>query len=553
METIHSFRKRLATIHNPSRRFAEIVGFIASSDIDPAEISDLASEAEQIAVKQRMIDELGKVPLYLGIAYRRTGAMDNAGISLRRAFDLLREGHLGEEMGMAAFHLGEIYRSAHQYEDASRWYEQALDAWQGDDLLARRMRAVRALGETCREIGRWEKALFYLIEVLSFHEKRNEPAEVAAILIMIGTVYARTGDSVHALGTLERALQIYRDAGDKYGEVNVLSNLAEIHRQRGELGVALEQSLTALAIYQMLGDRLKLVSMLMTIGAIYEADGHFESALGQYLRAHDTLEGSEDARLHASVLHAIGRMYRQTGDIPGAQLLLENACAIARQHDDRHLQGEIHGSLSLTLERLGDLSNALAHHRRYMQIKDELAGEEKQKEIASLQVRYEIEKAEREREYYRREAKRLEDETTQRAAQLATMAMNLVQMNTMIDHLRERIEELVNGAGSPNRGVAEDIRAMLQNGIRTDKAWEMLEQQLNMAHPEFVQRLSERHPTLSLAELKVCSLLKINLASKDIANLLTLSARTVETHRFNIGRKLDLPKGVRLVNYLASI
>jgi AraC family transcriptional regulator, chitin signaling transcriptional activator len=54
-------------------------------------------------------------------------------------------------------------------------------------------------------------------------------------------------------------------------------------------------------------------------------------------------------------------------------------------------------------------------------------------------------------------------------------------------------------------------------------------------------------------EMKVCALLKINLSSKEISSLLNISLRTVEDHRMNIRRKMNLDKEVNLNQYMAKL
>jgi xylulokinase len=65
--------------------------------------------------------------------------------------------------------------------------------------------------------------------------------------------------------------------------------------------------------------------------------------------------------------------------------------------------------------------------------------------------------------------------------------------------------------------------------------------------------LNRRHTELSATEQKICCLLKIRLSSKEIANLLYLSPRTVETHRLNIRRKLHIDRTLDISNYLNTV
>ncbi len=56
--------------------------------------------------------------------------------------------------------------------------------------------------------------------------------------------------------------------------------------------------------------------------------------------------------------------------------------------------------------------------------------------------------------------------------------------------------------------------------------------------------------SLSKRELHIIGMLKKGLSSKQIASDINISVKTVEVHRYNILKKLDLPNVASLVNYV---
>ena len=64
---------------------------------------------------------------------------------------------------------------------------------------------------------------------------------------------------------------------------------------------------------------------------------------------------------------------------------------------------------------------------------------------------------------------------------------------------------------------------------------------------------SRRASTLTPTELKVCTLLKSNLSTKEIAEVLNSSIHTVETHRRRIRKKLGLSGQANLTTFLALL
>lgn len=64
------------------------------------------------------------------------------------------------------------------------------------------------------------------------------------------------------------------------------------------------------------------------------------------------------------------------------------------------------------------------------------------------------------------------------------------------------------------------------------------------------KKRSSKITTLSARELQVASLIKEGYSSKQIADKLIISKKSVDFHRSNIRKKLDLDPGVNLVGYL---
>jgi two-component system invasion response regulator UvrY len=56
--------------------------------------------------------------------------------------------------------------------------------------------------------------------------------------------------------------------------------------------------------------------------------------------------------------------------------------------------------------------------------------------------------------------------------------------------------------------------------------------------------------SLSQREFEIIELLKKGLASKEIADVLYISKKTVEVHRYNILRKLDLKNTAALIDFV---
>ena len=66
---------------------------------------------------------------------------------------------------------------------------------------------------------------------------------------------------------------------------------------------------------------------------------------------------------------------------------------------------------------------------------------------------------------------------------------------------------------------------------------------------DFLHKVKEAYPDLSARELRLCSYLRLNVSSKEIAEYLGISVRGVESLRYRIRKKLNLSKEQDLVEF----
>jgi len=70
--------------------------------------------------------------------------------------------------------------------------------------------------------------------------------------------------------------------------------------------------------------------------------------------------------------------------------------------------------------------------------------------------------------------------------------------------------------------------------------WEEFETIFTNIHPDFYKNLRTNFPSLTYKELRLCALVKMNMSSKEISNLLHLNTNSIETARSRIRKKLNL-------------
>jgi ligand-binding sensor domain-containing protein/DNA-binding CsgD family transcriptional regulator len=194
----------------------------------------------------------------------------------------------------------------------------------------------------------------------------------------------------------------------------------------------------------------------------------------------------------------------------------------------------------------------LYYWQRRIFLRQQEKHEEEQKRLQYLH-QLEIEKSEK--EIVKLKNEKLESEIEHKNTELASAAMHLVQKGELLSNIREelmRMKKGVNGDGA----AAEEFKKMLRilgEENKMDKDWEQFAVHFDKVHSDFLQILKSVYPQLSAHELKLCAYLRMNLSSKEIAQLENISVRGVEISRYRLRKKLRIPTEINLFDFLMEL
>jgi DNA-binding CsgD family transcriptional regulator len=99
----------------------------------------------------------------------------------------------------------------------------------------------------------------------------------------------------------------------------------------------------------------------------------------------------------------------------------------------------------------------------------------------------------------------------------------------------------------------KNIIKRLSDDENVDQEWDQFSKYFDKVHSDFVSALKQQHPSLTPSESKLCIYLRMNLSTKEIAQLLNISVRGVEISRYRLRKKLQLSKEQNLFDYLIQI
>lgn len=376
--------------------------------------------------------------------------------------------------------------------------------------------ALHQIGNTYYQLGEWTLALDYLQRSADIKKGLQNEWSYATTLGSIGVVYECMGRYNDAIDCHSRALVIKEKYPQKISTAYTLHNLGKAYYHTGKTMLALEFAQRSMAIKREVGNTHALTTSLCLMARI-------QVAMQDYAYAQ---ECAEEALLLAQNIHAADRI-----------------CSA-------------HEALAFVHKEARNFEQALFHQEQYCALTKQNLTEESRKRFEYLSTALGLDSARKERELERLRVQHLTQELEQKNKDLTTMSLLMAQKNEMLNKLRTQVEYMRCATGvtdTQNNAELVLLEQEISAALSSEKAWETFDQQFHAIHHEYVQKVSSLYPDLSPTELRVCAMLKINLTTKEIANLLYISVKTVEMYRFRIRKKFGLEPSVNLSTFLASI
>lgn len=177
-----------------------------------------------------------------------------------------------------------------------------------------------------------------------------------------------------------------------------------------------------------------------------------------------------------------------------------------------------------------------------------------QTERTKLKYIFDLEKSKNESELVTLRNENLETAINLKNSELASSAMHLVKKGELLTTIKAELTQLMKRLDNEN--AIYEIKKMIKSlgeDDKMDKDWDVFSKHFDTTQGDFLTKLKEKHATLSNNELKLSAYLRMNLSSKEIAQLLNISVRGVEIGRYRLRKKLELGKETSLFDYLIKL
>ncbi len=137
--------------------------------------------------------------------------------------------------------------------------------------------------------------------------------------------------------------------------------------------------------------------------------------------------------------------------------------------------------------------------------------------------------------------------------ELATSASFIAQKNKILGLVRKNFIRVFRKKKSVSKNEVYQILQSIDESIKFDNDWYRIKAQFENIHPGYFDRLRKKFPQLTPTDHKLCALLRMNLNTKEISQILKITAPSAEISRIRLRKKLDLDKSTNLTQFICQV
>jgi tetratricopeptide (TPR) repeat protein len=527
-----------------------------------------------------------------GLAYETSGDFEHAQSDYKQALDIARNAHDGAAEWQSVIDLGFLW-SERDYEQAGTFYHQAIE-------LARTLDDLKLEAHSLNRMGNWHlnveqplEALRYHREALTIFQKLHDQHGIAETLDLLGMTSYLGGDLVQGTAYYEQAIALFRELDDRNGLTSSLATLTlrgptyqtDAMVSVASLAEVIQESEQALKIAREIDQRPAEAYALFQLALCLGSQSEYGRALKTVQQSLDIAEEIEHRQWQTAAQTVLGGIYNGLLAYPQAREHFEQALTLAHEIGSLFWTRIATGYLASALISLGELSQAervlsaaldtqtptqtmaqrlmwcarielalaKGNPARALEITDQLIASDPNTSEEQNILRVSKLRGEALLALHRTAEAKVELEGAQEIAATLGASPMLWRISVLLGNFykAQGDHEEAEKAYSTARMLIEELAATLPDESLRDNFLQKAMALLPHARPlSPAKARKQAFGGLSTREREVAVLIAQGKSNREIADMLVLSERTIESHVSSILFKLDCTSRTQIATWV---
>ncbi len=486
----------------------------------------------------------------------------------------------------------------------------------GDTLHVRKIITVlNRLGTTYQELGNSDKAIEFYKKSLHISDSINYKTGIAMLYNNIGKIYSDEGHWTNAAALFWKAATINKQLNNIGELITNYINIGACCYKDDKSEKCLDYFFQALELSHRLHDNFLLASCYQSLGAVYlEYEKDTLIAISYLNRALEIGQKDGFDKLLVTVYSNLTKAYTGKKDFANAEKFAQLNLNLSLKTQSLELIASAYLIRSKLNEKRNKTTDAFKDFKRYAFYNDSINYLRSKEQLSSSQFIYNAEKGLQTEQLYKKQLQinhqkniillgitlgsvilmiliiilirknkyvkdsaiqiqsqqkiihqhekdlllqnelLLKDELEQKNRELTSRALTLAQENERTQEWLSQLQNLykkINEKDTESGQILSDLMARLRKGS-DEKGWEEFRLYFEQVHKSFYDNLNKKYLGLSSKEQKLCAFIRLGLSTKDIAAVTYREVRSVESARFRLRKKFELPDNINLSDFLSQ-
>jgi tetratricopeptide (TPR) repeat protein len=433
--------------------------------------------------------------------------------------------------------LGQLYYKIKTPQAALDRHSKALDLYLSVDDWHGVAETKGFIGGMHEKLGDYVLALSFQNESLELFKSIGDQEDMAFVLENMGSIFEDLERFDSAYYYFNQSYRHNLAAGDSSSMIGNLNNLGDVFRKSGDQDSALYYSTQALQLSQRLGNSYQKRSALVDLAKANEAKGNLQASIDYLEEARQLSEVifSEEAARQLAVKEA---QYEVNEKIAQIEQLEQVSRADAR----------IRWLLIFLMLVLAGLAWTMIKQQK-LKIKSSKELLDRQNELLEIKERL----IATEKENINLLEARMATEVEAQSKALSAQTLHVLDKNQMLEEIQDKLKKILEEDPKEQKKKIRNLIKQIDYNFSQDTDWDDFKFSFEKVHQDFFKKLNQPGNELTPGELKLASLMRINLSSKEIASTLGISQESLRISRYRLRKKLNLEKGESLQQFLLCI
>ena len=492
-------------------------------------------------------------------------------------------------------------------------YKEAL--MQGD--IKKQALSLQHMGQICYGMGLVAQSLNYHLQAEELLKTVGQNNMRASNLNDLGLLLLLNNQGKEAKQSYLEAIEIYTNNNDQKGLAYTYGNLGHLYEKSSDYDSAFFFQAKAMKALELIKDLDGIALIHENLGSIYEDKEQYDIAYLHFSKALERFKVNGNASMLIDAYNNMGDVLRKTGRYQEALVYTQKAAQLSNKTKAYNRLSSAYRDLGKTYNFLNKTDSTFYYLELSRQMYINIYNEDSKNQAALLNVLYDINQKDaqiadmarqkrtaavlyfasaivavlliilsfvfiknqrqriinerniREKESALLSAKQqlmevelknkklqeeqLKKEVESKAREISLHTLQAIEKNQLLEEMKKALSEIIR---NDSRSYKRELRQLLNKinqSFHKEVHWDDFRRIFEEINQDFFHQLQRINPDLSATDLRLVSLIKLNMNTPDIAALLGISADSLRVSRYRLRKKLGLEQGKSLTAFLQAI